>query len=111
MEVYNNSSNHTEFKFHCDHCEFQALEQDYLVKHIRAFHEYTFSCIKCHETFKKENELTEHKKNVQEFSCDQCEYQAETKSQLKRHCKYSHSKESDQADQEEIHRINQYFCC
>ena len=80
MEVYNKFTSHEEFKYHCKQCEFQALEQDILNDHVRAFHELKFSCHKCHESFTQEELLTDHLQTAQraeKFLCSHCEFQTD----------------------------------
>ena len=64
MEVYGgqlvNTLDNAEFKFHCNLCEFQALEEDILKEHSEAFHQPKFSCRKCFQTFSQQDELIQH---------------------------------------------------
>ena len=99
MEIYNKYSTHHEFKYHCDHCEFQAVEKESLEEHYKAFHENRFSCSKCLQPFTEEEILkihiqTEHDRIM--YPCHLCDYESRKQDILNRHIKLHHNVQKQQ---------------
>ena len=109
MELYNE-----QFKYHCNHCEFRALEEEFLNEHIEAFHQSKFSCRKCLKMFSQEDELRRHITDCHEetcYQCSECEYKAPKKDILKRHIKIYHRKSQENSfNADSIHEGVKYFC-
>ena len=102
----------TEARFKCQMCEFSSGSKNILTRHKKnhqsdkmnvesVLQEWVYPCNQCEYKANKKEELKTHRELVHvevEYSCDQCEYKTTKKDELKTHIESIHkaNKEKDQ---------------
>ena len=86
-------SNH-EYKYNCNHCDYQATHHSSLQKHIRSKHErMKYPCNQCDYKAYNQDFLQRHIESHHlgiRYPCNRCGYQARKQSSLKQHIKSVH---------------------
>ena len=83
---------HEGMKYPCNQCDYQAPQKHNLIIHVKSRHE-GLECDQCQKKFSHKEGLRKHNKAIHEgikYACNQCDYQATQKSNLKTHITRKH---------------------
>ena len=82
----------------CEHCDFETVHENQLLKHSRNNHLLKFECKRCNFRAKDASDLTSHFKTkhaAPQFPYDQCSYKACSYGDLNRHKRGMHQENKD----------------